>query len=412
MNRDAKLGEPLNESVVEVLRGAVVESRHRVSVAVVDADGVLRAASGDAGLVVFARSAVKPFQVLSLVEEGLAERFGFGAEELALACASHSGEARHVELARRMLAKLGLDETALACGAHAPFHDASARELRRSGRAPTRLHNNCSGKHAAMIALAVGHGWPVAGYHEQQHPVQQRMLEVMSAWSDVPLAEIGVGVDGCGVATFALPLDRLAHAFARLAHAARPVRPARPARPVRPVRPDGAPSGKGAAGTDVSADVSASTGAGGADAGASAAARRVYDAMVDHPELVGGTGRLCTLLMRAADRRLVAKVGAEGVYCAAVPGAGVGIALKVEDGAKRAAEPALLAVLSALGVLDAEALAPLQSFVEPAVENTRREQVGVLRARIVLNAAGPAVGAGEAGSGRRSAGDGVAGAEG
>lgn len=324
---------------VEVRRGAIVESRHRVSVAVADADGALRAHAGDPELVAFARSAIKPLQALPLIEDGAAERFGFGAKEIALACASHSGEPHHVALALTMLRRIGLDEHALACGPHAPMHDASAHALRDAGRAPTRVHNNCSGKHAGMLAFARGRGWPVAGYHTAEHPVQQRMLTELVRWGGTPPEEIALAVDGCGVTTFALPLHALATAFAAFAAAAR--------------RSDTGPA-------------------------------QVVRAMTTYPEYVGGTGRLCTELIRTAGGRIVAKVGAEGVYCAGIPGAELGIALKVEDGARRAAEPALLAALHALGLLSDDELGTLGMFAEPVLRNTRGEVVGEVRAVVEL----------------------------
>jgi len=204
---------------------------------------------------------------------------------------------------------------------------------------PGRMHNNCSGKHAGMLALARGNQWPVAGYQEHGHPVQQRMLEVIAEWSSVPAEDMTMAVDGCGVTTFALPLQRLAQAFARLATAARR----------------------------------------GADAPA-----RVVQAMMRHPEMVGGTDRLCTNLMRVAAGRMFVKVGAEGVYCAGVPGAELGVALKIEDGATRAAEPALVAVLQQLALLTDEDLAALDGYATPAVHNTRGELVGCVRAEIDL----------------------------
>lgn len=327
---------------IEVLRGGIIESLHRVSVAVVDAGGALRAHAGAPDMVVFARSAVKPVQAIPLVTDGAAERFGWRAPELALACASHSGEARHVEIAAAMLSSLGLNEDALACGAHAPFNPAAARALRERGEQPTRLHNNCSGKHAGMLALATKHGWPLRGYHEVEHPVQLRMLQEVARWSGVATDRIDIGVDGCGVATFALPLRALALTFARLAVACR-----------SPASPSG----------------------------------RLIGAMTTHPELVGGTDRLCTELMRATHGRIFAKVGAEGVYCAGVPGAELGIALKVEDGAKRAAEPALVEVLRLLGLLTDEDMGQLDRYTRPDVKNTRGEVVGSLRARIGLETA-------------------------
>lgn len=324
---------------VEVRRGGAVESRHTVSVAVADGTGQLRARAGDAELVTFARSAIKPLQALPLVDDGVAERFGFGAAEIALACASHGGESFHVDVALGMLRRIGLDEHALACGSHPPMHDATAQRLREVGRAPTRIHNNCSGKHAGMLALARAHNWPVAGYHEIDHPVQQRMLQEVVRWSGVPPEDVIIAVDGCGVATFALPLSGMARAFGGLAAAAR--------------RGEKAPA-------------------------------TIVRSMATYPEYVGGTDRLCTELTRASAGRIIAKVGAEGVYCAAVPGAELGIALKVEDGARRAAEPALLAVLHALGVLSDDEFGVLARFAEPVVRNTRGENVGELRAIVEL----------------------------
>ncbi len=324
---------------VEVRRGTIVESVHRVSVAVVDADGRLRARAGTPAQVTFARSAIKPFQALPLVEDGVLEHFGFGDRELALCCASHSGEPWHVETALSMLRRIGLDESMLACGPHPPFHEPSARALVDAGRVPSRIHNNCSGKHSGMLALARRHGWPALGYEQILHPVQQRMLAVMSEWSKVARDEIGIGVDGCGVATFALPLEAMARAFGALAGAAR-------------------------------------RGIGGPE--------RVLRAMGRYPEYIAGTGRLCTDLSRTVHGRIVAKVGAEGVYCAAVPGAELGVALKVEDGAWRAAEPALLSVLRALTLITDDEVGELDRFAEPVITNTRGERVGEVRAVIRL----------------------------
>jgi L-asparaginase II len=324
---------------IEVRRGDILESVHCVSVAVVDAGGRLRASAGSPDLVTFARSAVKPLQALPLVVDGVLDPYGFGDRELALCCASHNGEPHHVELAASMLARIGLEESALACGPQAPFHEPSARALRAPGREPGRIHNNCSGKHAGMLALACRHGWPVAGYEKACHPVQRRMLEELAAWSGTAVDEIGVAVDGCGVSTFALPLQALARAFGRLAGAAR----------------------RGEPGPE-----------------------RVLGAMARYPEYVAGTNRMCTDLNRVVHGRILAKVGAEGVYCAAIPGAELGIALKVEDGAWRAAEPALLAVLRALALIADEEMAELSRYAEPVITNTRGERTGELRAVIRL----------------------------
>ena len=329
------------EAVIEVRRGDTVESRHHVHIAVVDGNGRLRAHAGDAGLVAFARSAIKPIQAVPLIEDGVADRFGFTEAEVALCCASHSGEPRHVSGVDAMLRKIGAMEEALACGPHEPLGRQAALDLLRQRVEPTRVHNNCSGKHTGMLGLARAHGWSLTGYHEAGHPVQERMQQELARWAEVSADDMETAVDGCGVVTFALPILRFARAFARLAAAAR--------------RGDDAPA-------------------------------RIVQAMTRNPEYVAGTERLCTELMRVARGRIFAKVGAEGVYCAGVPGAELGIALKVEDGAVRAAEPALIATLHALAVISDDEVAELARFAEPDVTNTRGEKVGMLRARIRLEA--------------------------
>ena len=331
------------EDVVEVWRGETIESRHRISVAICDATGQLRAYCGNPDLVMYARSAIKPLQALPLVEDGVADQFAFTAAELALCCASHSGEPRHIDAAQSILRRIGADESALACGPHAPYHEKSAQALRDAGREPTRIHNNCSGKHGGMLALARFHGWPLSGYHRLEHPVQQRMLGEVSRWTELAGDEIETAVDGCGVTTFAASLSSFAAGFARLAMAAR--------------RGDSGPA-------------------------------RIVSAMATNPEYVGGTGRLCTELMRATLARLFVKVGAEGVWLAGVPGAELGIALKVEDGAQRAAEPALINVLRGLQLLSDDEMAALAEFAEPLLRNTRGETVGMIRTSLKLEPAG------------------------
>ncbi len=325
---------------VEVMRGGRPESEHEVELAVVDAGGAVVAATAGADAAVFVRSAIKPFQALPLLEDGVADRLGLSEEELALCCASHSGEARHVAVAAGLLEKIGVTEDALACGPHEPFSSAATAALRAEGREPGRIHNNCSGKHAGMLALARGHDWPVADYHRLEHPVQQRILGAVEEWTGVDRSAIGTGVDGCGVVTFALPLSAMAGALARLAAAAA--------------------EGESPAG-------------------------RVVGAMVRHPFLVAGTGRLCTALMEATDGRILAKVGAEGVYGAAALDRAWGIALKVRDGARRGAEVALVGVLEALELLHAEEVERLAEWARPAVRNTRGDVVGEVQSRVEVS---------------------------
>lgn len=327
------------ECVVEVVRGSVPESRHRVHVAVVDAGGQLRAYAGDPELVTFVRSSAKPLQALAMVEDGAADRFGLTDEEVAVACGSHSGTPGHLRVVESILGKIGLDAEALACGPHPPFHEGSVRELQEAGLEPVRLHNNCSGKHAGMLALARARGWETQGYHRPEHPVQWRMLDEVARWTQLPPEAIALGGDGCGVVSFALPLRNMALAFAGVASAVR----------------------RGERG-----------------------ATRVVGAMLAHPEMVAGEGRLCTELMRRAEGRVFAKIGAEGVYCVGVPGAELGIALKVEDGSSRAVAPAILAVLRELDLISEDDLGAMHTLVYPDLVNTRGEIVGQLRPRIRL----------------------------
>lgn len=329
----------MTECVVEVTRGAVVESVHRVHVAVVDAGGRLRAFAGDPDLVTFLRSAAKPFQALPLVDDGAFDRFGMTPRELALCCGSHSGSAEHVQVAESILEKAGLSSDSLECGPHLPFDDEARQQLDDLGIEPGRLHNNCSGKHAGMMMLARAHGWEPEDYHRPEHLVQQRVLTEVTRWTQVPMEAIGLAVDGCGVACFALPLRHMALGFARFAAAAR--------------------AGERGPAT-------------------------VFQAMTAHPDMVAGEGRICTALMREAGGRLFAKTGAEGVYCVGVPGAELGIAVKVEDGAARAIAPAILGVLGELDLISEDDYGALHHFAYPDVLNTRGEVVGQLRPAIRL----------------------------
>lgn len=323
---------------IESTRGAVVESVHRVSVAVVDTAGRLLASSGDTTLVSFPRSAAKPFQAMPLVADGAAEHFGFGARELALACASHSSEQAHGDLAEQMLGRLGLGEQALACGPHPPLAASLTDQVVRVPGILSPRWSNCSGKHAGMLALALHHRWPTAGYELEAHQVQQRCLDAVAEWSGEPRATIPLAVDGCAAVCHGLSLMAMARAYARLG---------------------------------VSDD---------------SAARQIREAMMTHPFLVAGTGRLCTDLMAAYPGLVLAKVGAEGFYGAALPKQGIGIALKVEDGDMRSARPALLAVLRQLAEQGRVELpgagwpAAVAHHAELPTINTRGAATGLLRA--------------------------------
>ncbi len=318
---------------VVATRGGVVESRHRVHAAAVDAGGRLVACAGDPATVTFWRSCAKPFQVMPLIETGGFDRAGWGDDQLALACASHGGEPEHVAMASAMLTSLGLEEGDLACGAHDPLASRGARLLREAGLRPTRLHNNCSGKHAAMLARAMTERWPHEGYERVEHPVQRGCTEAVAHWTGVPAGALRCAVDGCGVVVYALPLEAMARGYARLADAS-------------------------AADDDVPA--------------------RVVHAMRTRPFLVGGTDRFDTVLMEETDGGVLAKIGAEGVHSVAVLDRSLGLAVKVEDGNQRAQYPAVLRFLQALNVLPAELPPRLAEFMTKPIRNTRGEVVGEL----------------------------------
>jgi L-asparaginase II len=326
-----------NPVLVEVTRGPLVESRHRVTVAVVDTAGKRRAALGDVDAPAFARSAVKPMQALPLVESGAADRYGFGDAALALACGSHGGEQRHVETAAAMLAAAGRSDADLECGAHPPARREAAEALVRAGLAPTALHNNCSGKHAGFICTACHLGLPVAGYVRAEHPIQREVTAVLASLTGAALGADVCAVDGCSIPTFAVPLAGLAQGFARFATG----------EGLAPVR--------------------------------AAAARRLAGAMAAEPFMVAGSGRFCTQALELFRARLVIKAGAEGIFGAAFPGLGLGVALKCDDGAARAAETVMAAVIDALlPMSDAErsALAPR---LRPPVLSRRGVKVGEVR---------------------------------
>lgn len=333
-----------NPILVEVLRGEAVESRHRGAFAVVDAAGTLHSAAGDVERPIFPRSAVKLLQALPLVASGAADALGLTDAELALACASHGGEAGHVATAAAMLAKAGLDAQVLECGAHWPYHEAASRSLARAGGTPSALHNNCSGKHAGFVCLGCAmHGGGDArgflrGYVGPQHAVMREVGAALQAATGFDLAATARATDGCSIPTYAIPLRQLALAFARVA-----------------------------------------TGLGLAPAHARAA-QRLRRAVAAAPQMVGGQGRLDTRLMQHFGERLCCKVGAEGVYCAALPTLGLGLAIKIDDGNNaRAAEVVLAALLQDLWRAEGEDAALLQTVCDAPIRNWNGIEVGRLR---------------------------------
>jgi len=325
-----------NPVLVEVVRGALVESRHSGAVAVMDADGRTVLAIGEVERPIYPRSAIKALQALPLIESGAADRFRLGAEELALACASHGGEPGHIATAERMLAAAGLDGSALKCGAHWPLHQPSAQSLARSGATAGAIHNNCSGKHAGFLCVACAIDADRDGYVQPDHPVQREVKSVLENLAGIAVADSARATDGCSVPTWAMPLSALARAFARF--------------------------GNGQGLTPARAQ----------------AAARLREACAAKPWHVAGTGRFCTEIMKAFGARIFVKTGAEGVFCAALPEQGLGIAIKCDDGAGRAAEVMMAATIARFVTSDADHSA-LERFVRPALRNWSGIAVGGLR---------------------------------
>lgn len=342
---------PGAEPLVEVTRGGITESRHRGHVIVVEPDGNIVASLGRPETVTYLRSSAKPHQAIPLIASGAADRFGFTEKEIALACASHSGEPIHTELAASMLQKIGLGPEALKCGIHEPFSAEVARELRERGEQPNVLQNNCSGKHAGMLALALHLGTDTENYDEPANPVQLAIARTVSQFSGIAIEDIAVGIDGCGVPVFGITVKAMALMYARL------------------VLP---PS-----------DFDNET---------RQACARIVAAMTAFPELIGGTSeRLDTEIMRAAKGKLVSKVGAEGVYTVGIlpdeawPRA-LGLALKIEDGDDHRARPTVvIESLRQLGVLADEALEAVSRYAFFPVRNRRGDVVGEVTPEFKLN---------------------------
>jgi L-asparaginase II len=326
-----------NPVVVEVTRGDRIESAHRGAGAVVDADGGVVLAFGDVERAVYPRSAVKALQALPLIESGAADRLRLTDQEIALACASHSGSEDHVAIARSMLTKAGCDASALECGAHWPLGEKAARALARSGEAPNALHNNCSGKHAGFLCLACAMGVDPKNYVAPDHAVQREVAGAIEAVTGARLSEEMRGVDGCGIPTYAIPLSALAQGFARFGTG----------QALSPARRD--------------------------------AAGRIRSAVAAHPLTVAGAGRFDTEAMTILGARVFIKSGAEGVLCAALPEAGLGLAVKADDGAGRAAQVMIVALIKRFANLDGETLARLTPLASPRLFNWNGAEVGLLR---------------------------------
>lgn len=330
----------MSDFQIVAVRGSLDESVHHVSAVVVDGDGRMLAHVGDPEQLTYWRSASKPFQLFPLVADGGIERFGLDGEMLALACGSHNAEAAHRAAGMRWLAAVGLRESDLSCGGHPSLWSGQAEQMIRDGVVPTALWSNCSGKHAAMLALARLNGWPTEGYQTVGHPVQERVAAAIARWTGVPTERLVWGVDGCTAAAVALPLSAMARGYAALGVAGDP--------PLALVR----------------------------------------EAMMAHPKMIAGTARLETTLMQSWPGRVIAKIGAQGVFSAALPTLGVGLALKVHDGDMRVSERALLALLQQLVTrLDPAGewpMLPVARWIAPEIRNTRHAVTGSYQSRGML----------------------------
>ncbi|WP_458122347.1 asparaginase [Paenibacillus sp. Z6-24] len=326
----------MGEILVHVIRGDAMESSHAGSAVVVDAGGHVLYEIGEPHQPIYSRSCMKPVQAIPMILTGTADRYELTDREIAVCCASHNGEPMHIETVTGMMSKAGLDLDRLHCGVHAPYSVEAYEQLLLGGRTPEPVHNNCSGKHAGMLLTAQNIGADLSNYTHREHEVQQSVMKQLSMLSGLQESEIPTGLDGCGLPTHLLPLEHLALVFARLA------------------APDKMP--------DDTAQ----------------AIKRIVHAMFEHPEMIGGTGEFDTVLMQQMKGRVIGKVGAEGVFCMALPKQGLGIAIKIDDGNRRGAYPAAVEILEQLGVLEDQDRAALAEFHKPIQKNNRDEEAGRL----------------------------------
>lgn len=318
----------MSDILVNVTRGDAVESFHRGHIAVVDSKGNIHYKVGNPDCNICLRSCAKPLQALPVLTTGAADRFKFSPAELAIMSGSLNGQDFQVQTIKSILSKIGLDEKALQCGVHRPSHRATAKKLQEERKKASPLHNNCAGKHTAMLTLCVHHAWSLDDYICVEHPVQQLMLKTVSKMTEVPAEKIGIGIDGCGVPVFSLPLKNLAQSYAKLTP----------------------PSDQ---------DI-----------------HRLMEAILSHPEMIAGDERICTDIMRALGEKVFAKTGAEGGYAMCLMEKGWGVAIKIEDGNNRAMQPVIIEILKQLHIINKKEEDKLHTYHRPAIKNHRKETVG------------------------------------
>ncbi|MFO7814697.1 MAG: asparaginase [Halanaerobiales bacterium] len=330
----------MSEYIADVYRSELIESRHSGDLAVVSPESKLKYFTGDPGSITYIRSAAKPFQILPVINSGAADFFQFTKQEIAVMSSSHNGEEKHIQTVRNILNKINVSEEKLDCGVHDPIYKKAAHKLYLDGKKASEIHNNCSGKHAALLALCKFKEWDLDNYISPDHPVQKLMLKTISEITATKREDIFLGEDGCGVVVFGLPVKQMAYGYARLANSE-----------FLPLE-------------------------------YRAAAERITKSIKNHPDMIAGTKRFNSDLIEVLGEKLTGKMGAEGVFCFALFN-GPGICVKIEDGNSRAIPPVVIDVLKKLEYIDEEELEKLKKHEKPVVKNHHKHEVGYIKS--VLN---------------------------
>jgi L-asparaginase II len=328
----------MSNILLKIYRGNLVENIYRGDIAIVNTRGKITFSAGDSEKITYWRSAAKPIQVMPVILSGAADKYKLTDKEIAIMSASHNGEEKHIKLVYKILDKIGLDEKALLCGIHMPFHKPTAKYLHENKIKISPVYNPCSGKHVAQLTLCQYYGWRIDDYYRLEHPVQQMIIDVIAAITEYPKEKIYLGIDGCGVPVFGLPVKNMSFAYTRI------------------VNSELLPSEY------------------------QQAAKRIVTSMIKYPDIVGGTDRFDTDLIRISEGNLLAKSGADGVFCIGVRNnnnnKGIGITIKMESGNMIFLPMVVIQVLSQLKILSKEKLNQLEKYCPLWVKNYRNEKVG------------------------------------
>ncbi len=323
------------KALAAVTRNKLVESVHWGVICVVDPQGNIVYKQGDPRTKIFYRSSAKPLQVLPFVHSGGAEAMGFTPKEIALACASHVGSPEHQKTVMDILKRLDLKVADLHCGVMSPYHEEENRRLIAANEEPSPLHVSCSGKHAAMLAYCKYRGWDIATYEKIDHPLQQEILKIIALFTEEKADAILVGTDGCGLPICMLPVEKIALSYARLTQCVH----------------------------DEQSEYHR-------------ASKTIFEAMYRHPDMVEGRGEFDTELMETAGGRLIAKVGAEAVYCMGIRQGNLGVCLKIADGNERAVYPVVMQLLLELGIFGDRELETMRKWYRTELTNNLKEHIG------------------------------------